>query len=290
MNPRHLDRSIILRRRVVAVAAIGAVVVLAWTVLKAGGIVGSVDEHGATVERMEVKSRAVGKQLPVTVVLPKDASDGDPRPLLVFLHGHGGDENGFLDEEMFEAVARLGTRAPIVAFPYGGDQSYWHDRAGGSWGRYVTNEVIPAVARRFHARSDRVAIGGISMGGFGAYDLARLHPGRFCAVGGHSPALWTSSGLTAPGAFDDARDFARHDVIAATRTNSAPFRSQPVWIDAGKEDPFGPGQRAFKAGLRAADAPLVARSWPGGHDETYWTSHWNAYLRFYADALRTCRR
>lgn len=36
-------------------------------------------------------------------------------------------------------------KAPIVAFPYGGDHSYWHDRADGSWGRYVTDEVIPEV-------------------------------------------------------------------------------------------------------------------------------------------------
>jgi S-formylglutathione hydrolase FrmB len=49
------------------------------------------------------------------------------------------------------------------------------------------------------------------VGGFGAYDLARLNPGRFCAVGGHSPALWRSGGETAPGAVDDAEDFARHD-------------------------------------------------------------------------------
>jgi S-formylglutathione hydrolase FrmB len=49
--------------------------------------------------------------------------------------------------------------------------------------------VIPQVTRRFGTDRRRVAIGGISMGGFGAYDLARLNPGRFCAVGGHSPAL-----------------------------------------------------------------------------------------------------
>jgi S-formylglutathione hydrolase FrmB len=288
-SSRH-SRVVILRRRVVAAAVIGAVLVLAWAVLKASGIVGSVDKRGAQVERIKVKSKAVARQLPVTVVLPKGASEGDPRPLLVFLHGRGADEDTFLDDAMFKAIARLGSRAPIIAFPYGGDHSYWHDRDSGAWGRYVTNEVMPAVARRFHTRTDRVAIGGISMGGFGAYDLARLHPRRFCAVGGHSPALWTSAALTAPGAFDDARDFARHDVIAAARKNSTAFGSQPVWLDAGKEDPFRSGQRVFRSALRSAGAPLTARSWPGGHDQNYWDSHWNAYLRFYADALRRCRR
>jgi S-formylglutathione hydrolase FrmB len=39
-----------------------------------------------------------------------------------------------------------------------------------------------------------VAIGGISMGGFGAYAIARLDPGRFCAVGGQSAALYPGTG------------------------------------------------------------------------------------------------
>jgi S-formylglutathione hydrolase FrmB len=64
-----------------------------------------------------------------------------------------------------------------------------------------------------------VAIGGISMGGFGALNLARLDPRRFCAVGGHSAALWASGADSAAGAFDDAADFSRNDVIGtATRT------------------------------------------------------------------------
>jgi S-formylglutathione hydrolase FrmB len=152
------------------------------------------------------------------------------------------------------------------------------------------DEVIPQVARRFDASSDRVALGGISMGGFGAYDLARLHPGRFCAVGGHSPALWESAHQTAEGAFDDAEDFARHDVIAAARTVTAAFTSAPIWLDAGDEDPFRAADEAFVSALRAAGAPLTEKTWSGSHEGSYWNSHWTAYLRFYARALRACGR
>jgi S-formylglutathione hydrolase FrmB len=154
----------------------------------------------------------------------------------------------------------------------------------------VTREVIPTVVGRFPANANRVAIGGISMGGFGAYDLARLNPGHFCAVGGHSPALWESAGLSAPGAFDSAADFARHDVIAAARTWPRPFKTQSVWLDAGSRDPFRPGHEAFARALRAARSPLTRMTWPGGHDQAYWNRHWSAYLRFYATALRACRR
>ncbi len=179
---------------------------------------------------------------------------------------------------MLSALDALGPRAPVVAFPRSSEASYWHDRGEGAWARYVIDEVIPAVVRRFDADPRRVAIGGISMGGFGALDLARLHRDRFCAAGGHSAAIWQTGGETAPGAFDDADDFARHDVIAAARAGE--FEGLRLWLDAGDEDPFLAGQTAF------ADAAGVSlRTSPGGHDGEYWDSMWPAYLRFYARAL-----
>jgi S-formylglutathione hydrolase FrmB len=126
------------------------------------------------------------------------------------------------------------------------------------------------------------------MGGFGAYDLALLHPTRFCAVGGHSPALWFESGETAPGAFDGAADFNRNDVVGMVRGNPDAFAGMRVWNDYGDADPF----RAYDEGLvdylRADGADLSAHTWDGGHDGAYWNRHWGAYLRFYANALAAC--
>jgi S-formylglutathione hydrolase FrmB len=227
--------------------------------------------------------------MPVNVVIPDEAADGERQPLLVFLHGRG--ENGeasSLHDEMFAALDEQGERAPIVAFPSGGESSYWHNRASGEWERYVTREVIGEVARRFDADRKRVAIGGISMGGFGAFDIARLNPGRFCAIGGHSPALWLSAEETAEGAFDNADDFAAHDVVGAAATDPAPFLDQPLWLDSGEDDPFRPGIDAFAERLEAAGAELEFKLSPGGHDAEYWRSHWDEYMRFYASSLAEC--
>jgi poly(3-hydroxybutyrate) depolymerase len=264
-------------RIAVALAAVALVVVAgaSWVADRIG-----VDERGAEVETLEIDSRAVGRELPTTVVVPAGA--GKRRPLLVFLHGRGGDHESELDDAFFAALADLGGRAPIVAFPDGGDDSYWHDRGDGRWGAYVAREVIPRVVERYGTDPRRVAIGGISMGGFGAYDIARLNPDRFCAVGGHSPALWRSGAETAPGAFDDAADFARHDVIGAAERGQLPDAA--LWIDIGESDPFVPGVEAF-----ASVAPAIRlRRWPGGHDDDYWHEHWPDYARFYARALARC--
>lgn len=245
-----------------------------------------VDRHGATVASFDIDSKEVGVRLRTSVVVPAQRPPGK-RPLLVFLHGRSGNSESELDDAFFAALAELGPKAPLVAFPNGGNHSYWHNRREGAWGSYVVREVIPALVERFGADPRRVAIGGISMGGFGAYDIARLNPGRFCAVGGHSPALWRSGGETAPGAFDDAEDFARHDVIAAARSDPDGFAGDTkLWLDAGRSDPFQPGDQAFRDALGSRVSAHLSS--PGGHDEDYWDAHWPAYARFYARALADC--
>ena len=79
---------------------------------------------------------------------------------------------------MFAALARLGLRAPDVVFPDGGADSYWHNRRGGAWGSYVMKEVIGDAAKRLGADPKRVAIGGISMGGFGGARPCPAEPAR----------------------------------------------------------------------------------------------------------------
>jgi S-formylglutathione hydrolase FrmB len=270
------------------VVVVAVVATAAFAVSRLVGDFVGADEHGADVSTLNIHSSGVGATLATTVIVP-DALEGAKRPpLLVFLHGRGGEEGSEASNAFYAALDRLGSRAFVVAMPDGGDHSYWHDRADGRWGRYVVREVIPAVTRRYGTDPRRVAIGGISMGGFGAYDIARLHRERFCAVGGHSPALWRSAGETAPGAFDDAADFARHDVVGAARAAPGTFAGTPLWIDSGDADAFRPGDDAFTAGLRAGGVRLRAHTWPGGHDGDYWSEHWPDYIRFYARALARC--
>jgi hypothetical protein len=199
--------------------------------------------YGAAIHRFTLHSALVHRDLhEIRVVPPHHAAW-----TLVLLHGRGSSPSSWLNQPFFDALHALGARAPVVLLLDGGDHSYWHDRADGRWGT--------ATLRQLHGR---VAIGGISMGGFGALLLgARAH---VCGVGGHSPALWFRGGDTPAGAFDDAADFARNDLIA-----HPPRYGAPVWIDVGTEDPFH-------------DAA-------SGHDGAYWRAHMRSYFQFYA---RSC--
>ena len=239
------------------------------------------------VEELTIDSRAVGEELPVSVIEPPGEAD-QKRPLLVFLHGAGGSNESFTaDPAVLAAIARLGSEAPVVAFP-DGEEGWWHERESGDWERYVVREVIPAVSRRFGTDPQRVAIGGISMGGLGAYHLGLAYPGRFCAVGGHSAGLWPHPAEEFPGAFDDRADFEEDGVLAALQADPDAYGDTPVWNDYGDADWFVTGNAAFVATLQRGDADLTAHVWPGGHDLTYWDAHWPQYLRVYATALASC--
>ncbi|HWI22355.1 MAG TPA: alpha/beta hydrolase-fold protein, partial [Baekduia sp.] len=129
-----------------------------------------------------------------------------------------------------------------------------------------------------------IAIGGISMGGYGAYEIARQRPDVFCAIGGHSAANWLVAGDSASGAFDDAEDFDRHAVVGlAQARGSAPWGQAKLWLDGGDEDPFLLADQAFAEALG-----IPFRNAPGGHDGDYWDGRYDEYLRFYASALKRC--
>jgi S-formylglutathione hydrolase FrmB len=228
---------------------------------------------------MDVRSAALDRTLEQGVYDPGEAG----RPLLVLLHGRGSDPEDVWTLGLADELERLGDRAPAVLLVNGGDHSYYHDRRDGQWGAYVLQEAVPAAVRRLRADPRRIAIGGISMGGFGALDLARLHPARFCAVGGHSPAVWRTGGETPAGAFDDAADFARHDLFGGPYGGSA-----PVWIDVGRDDPFQEAAKAYAELLREHGRDVTLRISEGGHDRDYSKRHLAAYLDFYAAALTRC--
>jgi S-formylglutathione hydrolase FrmB len=239
------------------------------------------------VSELAIDSRAVGKDLDVSVIDPASRSTAK-RPLLVFLHGAGGSDESFLtNPAVLAGITRLGRKAPVIAFPEG-EESWWHQRASGDWGRYVVREVIPAVSRRFDADLSRVAIGGISMGGFGAYHLGLAYRGRFCGIGGHSAGLWQNRAEEFPGAFDGQADYERNDVLAKVEADPNAYGDTPIWNDYGDEDWFIAGNAAFVGALETGNADLTTHVWPGGHDSTYWDEHWPEYLRFYAGALANC--
>lgn len=190
-------------------------------------------------------------------------------PVAVFLHGLGGNNRAIF--EVLEAhtvlqrhLAAGGTPFAIAAVD-GGD-TWWHARADGSDTQsMLVREFVPFLGARGYDVG-RIALFGISMGGFGALLLAsqaRL-PGIW-AVAAISPAVWDSYDARIESAFDSPADFAAHDVFALRPRLAA----TPKRIDCGTEDELFATVRDY---ARALPAPVEGGFQPGGHDEAYWRS------------------
>lgn len=138
----------------------------------------------------------------------------DPAAIIVFLHGSGGkgDDNtkqitdqiatvNFLVSESAEEV--LGDIPYIVIAPQCPEGTQWVDTpyANGSYSidavaetphLKAVHELILDTLEKDNADSDNVILGGISMGGYGTWDLALRHPETFNAIfpicGGGDPS------------------------------------------------------------------------------------------------------
>jgi S-formylglutathione hydrolase FrmB len=207
---------------------------------------------------------------------------GQTAPLrpLIALHGKGQDAAGVMaggvEQGLAGAVAAGLPPFAVVAVDGGG--GYWHGRASGeNSGAMVLDELIPMLAGQ-GLDTSRVGFIGWSMGGYGALLLgARLGPARTSAICAVSPALWTSSGATAPGAFDGADDYAANSVWGLPALASIPIR-----IDCGNSDPFYSATKQYIAQL---PNPPAGGFSPGGHDGAFWSSQQPAEIEWLAPLL-----
>jgi S-formylglutathione hydrolase FrmB len=204
---------------------------------------------------------------------------GPLRPLIA-LHGKWSDAStvmaGGVEQGLAQAVAA--DLPPFAVVAVDGGDSYWHRRASGEdSGAMVLDELLPLLETQ-GLDTSRVAFLGWSMGGYGALLLGgRLGPARTAAIVAVSPALWLSSGATAPGAFDGPDDFAANNVFGMPALASIPIR-----IDCGTDDPFYGATREFIAQL---PSPPAGGFSPGGHDAGFWSSQLPAELAWVAPLL-----
>jgi predicted esterase len=197
------------------------------------------------------RNRMVG----YTLAWPPGHAPGSKLPLVVMLHGYGGDHaNALGGVSPQQAVALLvGGRAlrPMAMVTVDGGNGYWNPHPGDDPMSMVIHELIPMCQQMGLGRPpQRIGTMGISMGGYGAVLLAERFPHLVDAVAAISPAVWTSyaqADAANPTAYASAADFAAKDVV----THAGALAGIPVRVAPGYEDPFHPGVEALAGALPA---------------------------------------
>ena len=147
--------------------------------------------------------------------------------------------------------------------------------------------MIPLVVRASASTRERIAIGGISMGGFGAFDIALIT--RACSA--PSAATRRRSGSRRRNRAGRLRRRGRlrtNDVVGTVQEDPEAFGDAHVWIDYGSRRPFRVYDEGFVEAMEAGSADFTAHSWPGAHEGGYWNDHWPDYQRFYVNSLAHC--
>ena len=226
-------------------------------------------------------SAARNRQVGYTIAYPPGHSYGDALPLVVMLHGFGGNHaDALAGLTPAQALAlRVGGRPlpPMAMVTVDGGNGYWTPHPGDDPMGMVVDELIPLCQRLDLGRPPQtIGVMGISMGGFGALAFGEQHPALFRAVAAISPAVWTSyaqARAANSGAYASAAAFARYDAV--THARSLAFT--PVRVATGYDDPFAPGVRAL---ARALPRGAVVDLSKGCHDGTFFLSQEPPSLAF----------
>jgi S-formylglutathione hydrolase FrmB len=242
-------------------------------------------------------ARSIGLMSRLSALLP-DAADG-PFPVLYLLHGLGDDSSTWL---RLTSLERYAFGLPlIIVMPE--TARGWYTNSASPAGRpyedHLLKDVIPFVDRLLPSLPERRgrAIGGLSMGGYGALKAALKFPDTFCSAHSHSGALLTPlNNLTHPhrdlepyrpefqAIFGDSWNGGDNDLrLLAAR---CPHALRPALrLDCGTDDFLLDQNRQFHSLLHSLSYPHEYLEFPGDHNWSYWDTHIQEALTFHRRAL-----
>jgi S-formylglutathione hydrolase FrmB len=248
--------------------------------------------------KVHLRSNAVGLNMGMNVLVP----DGRPGPFPVFylLHGLTDDHTIWGRRSNIECYSE--GLPLIVAMPETGRGWYVNAKSqpGRNYEDLIIKDVVGFMDRTFRTIPTRAgrAIGGLSMGGWGAVNLSLKHPDMFCSVTSHSGPLvhpmyklWEDNKPDAAnlepefiGIFGKTwRGTGSDNVMLAKKCPKG--RRPKMRIDCGTEDFLLRNNRDFHKALVAMKFEHEYEEFPGAHHWDYWDLHVKDALAFHCRNL-----
>lgn len=241
--------------------------------------------------RFDHVPESVRVNLPLNVVLPDPGQMGSVpvagRKVLYLLHGLSEDASAWQRYSSIETLAAA--YGLVVVMPSAGRSFYVDQPNGQAYFTYLTEELPRYLAEVFGLRPRRedTFIAGSSMGGYGAFKAALLHPERYAAAASFSGVLSLAILQVLP---DDPRraEFStlfgdldklpgsEHDPATwLERAAQDPDRLPRLFIAVSRQEDLYPLSGMFYAACRSLGIKADYYEQDGGHD---WFS-WDAQLR-----------
>lgn len=174
------------------------------------------DDAGQTAKKLDTTVRV---EMSYLVYQPEDYDQKESWPLLVFLHGSGerGDDLELLKKHGPPKLIAEGKQFPFIVV----SPQCPTDR---TWEPIELSALLDDVTKSYKVDPDRICITGLSMGGFGTWELAAFAPSRIAAIApicGGGEVHWTRR-------FKDVPTWAFH----GAKDKGVPVERSQVLIDA----------------------------------------------------------
>jgi putative tributyrin esterase len=249
------------------------------------------------------RSDVLQKQTTMQVLLPRVGRP--PFPVFYLLHGLSDDSTVWLRNTRLEWYVR---ELPLMIVLPDGYRSFYTDHEEGyAFAKHLGRELVDFVDGNFQTQASRDgrAIGGLSMGGYGAMRVGLGFPDRFCSVNSHSGAVGRSDADFSPEAVlagkhkDKSKEFlaelrrifgekplgSKHDLVELAKKAHAAGQLPRLYLDCGREDYLLEDSRECHRALKAEGIPHEYHEHAGAHDWDYWDRHVQDALKFHCHSL-----
>ena len=220
-----------------------------------------------TIESGEHIDGDLPRSVPYRVYVPPcyDPSTSSGLPLLVMLHGLQATDQQWQDLGIAAAADGLIARGEVPPFLI---VMPW-ERRGLEYETALVDYLLPFIRNAYGASDDRrlSAIGGLSRGAGWSLRIGLKHPEVFGSIGLHSPAVLTPDLYYIP------------EWVSVIPEDERPR----LWIDIGDHDSLRLSVFELTDLLDSLGYEYAWRFEPGDHTPDYWSSHLDAYLRWYAE-------
>ena len=261
--------------------------------------------NGTVMESLSIKSKILGHDIKYSVYLPSDYySSNRSYPVLYLLHGYTDNETSWIQLGEVNITADKLTEnreasPTIIVMPDAG-LTWYIDNYDGSV-RYEDaffSEFIPTIEKTYRIRASKEfrAVGGLSMGGYGALLYAMKHPDMFTACLPFSAAIRNDSLMIKRLQLGESSSIEcygkmKGDILPETwkKNNvlelaaSLPLNqlnSVKYYIDCGDKDDLFFGNSLLHLVLKQREVPHEFRVRGGFHEWFYWRKSIEDGLKF----------